>query len=55
MTLNDYCVRVYPKDEGIFKTHVDQHAFGTVGRLFAVLCTSMMLMLVEKLNFQIGT
>ena len=35
MTLNDYCVRVYPKDEGIFKTHVDQHAFGTVGRLFA--------------------
>ena len=35
MTLNDYCVRVYPKNEGIFKTHVDQHAFGTVSRIFA--------------------
>ncbi|MAR18449.1 MAG: hypothetical protein CML44_03660 [Rhodobacteraceae bacterium] len=35
ITLNDYCVRVYPKDEGIFKLHVDQRGFGTVSRLFA--------------------
>ncbi len=35
ITFNDYCVRVYPKGEGIFKLHVDQQAFGPVSRLFA--------------------
>jgi hypothetical protein len=33
----DYSVRVYEKNIGFFKPHVDQHAGGTVTRLFAII------------------
>ena len=33
----DYCIRVYDKNVGFFKPHVDQHAGGTVTRLFAII------------------
>ena len=33
----DYTVRVYKKNEGYFKEHVDQHP-ATVSRIFAVIC-----------------
>lgn len=33
----DYSVRVYEKNVGFFKPHVDQHAGGTVYRLFAII------------------
>jgi hypothetical protein len=33
----DYSIRVYNKDNGFFKTHVDQGAGGTVTRLFAII------------------
>ena len=31
---DSYTIRVYPKGEGIFKTHVDQGDGGTISRLF---------------------
>ena len=33
----DYSIRVYNTGNGFFKTHVDQHAGGTVTRLFAII------------------
>jgi hypothetical protein len=33
----DYSIRVYKKNDGYFKTHVDQAAGGNVTRLFAVI------------------
>ena len=35
LAILDYTIRVYPKGEGIFKTHVDQAEGGTISRLFA--------------------
>lgn len=35
--INGYSIRKYPVNEGIFETHVDQHAGDSVCRLFAVL------------------
>jgi len=35
LAILDYTIRVYPKGEGIFKTHVDQAQGGTISRLFA--------------------
>jgi len=35
--INGYSIRKYPVNEGIFETHVDQHAGDAVVRLFAVL------------------
>jgi len=35
LAILDYTIRVYPKGEGIFKTHVDQQEGGTISRLFA--------------------
>ena len=34
LAILDYTIRVYPKGEGIFKTHVDQGDGGTISRLF---------------------
>ena len=34
--INGHGVKYYKKDEGVFETHVDQHAGPTVTRLFAV-------------------
>jgi len=33
----DFTIRIYEKGKGIFKPHVDQHAGGTVTRLFTIL------------------
>ncbi len=35
LAILDYTIRVYPKGEGIFKTHIDQAQGGTISRLFA--------------------
>lgn len=35
--INGYSIRKYEVNDGIFETHVDQHAGSTIGRLFAVL------------------
>ena len=34
LAILDYTIRVYPKGEGFFKTHVDQGDGGTISRLF---------------------
>ena len=34
LAILDYTIRVYPKGEGMFKTHVDQGDGGTISRLF---------------------
>lgn len=33
----DFTIRIYEKDSGIFKPHVDQHAGATVTRLFTII------------------
>ena len=35
LAILDYTIRVYPKGEGIFKTHIDQAQGGTISSLFA--------------------
>jgi hypothetical protein len=33
----DYSIRVYKKNEGFFKPHIDQDAGGTISRIFAII------------------